>query len=135
MSSNMKKLVLALCLLTITVVAYGAVHFSVVWDHLDFRGGTTNQAQSVDMLRNRVVVGEILGRSTGTETDAVVKAYNRMTGNLVWTDETPGRQVFVQIANGTAVAVVAVPFAGNVLNIRIRAYDLMSGAVHWTNEV
>ena len=84
----MKKgiLVLVIGQLAISLTYAAVVNLNLVWNDLTFRGGEINQAQSVAFNRNRVIVGEVLGRAGGGP-DVIVRGYDAMTGNVAWEDD------------------------------------------------
>jgi outer membrane protein assembly factor BamB len=127
---NMKRGVLLLMVLSVALVANGDTVFQQRWENLVQRGGANkrNEAQSVALRHNRTVVGAILGRTESFDTDIVVRGFNTTTGNLVWSDEFPGTQVFVEAAQDYAIAVGVVGDS----QLGIRSYDLHSGAIRWT---
>jgi len=137
-SQRMRKRILVLLLLGSTVTVHGdALPIHLVWDEVAFRGGAINVAESVELHRNRAIVGEILGRPVGFNTDAVVKGFNAATGQLVWSDEIAnGERVFVGAAGSQAIAVASIPpiedGIHDGLNIVVRSYDLGPGTIRYT---
>jgi outer membrane protein assembly factor BamB len=131
----MKKWIVVLLIFGAALVASGDTLLTVAWDNLVQRGGPQkrNEATSVALHHNRAVVGAVLGRVESSETDVVIRGFNLTTGTLVWTDEFPGFDVFVEAAHDFAIAVATIPLTNNQ-NLRIRSYDLHSGATRWTTD-
>src|SRR5262245_49564462 len=111
MTKRVKSLVVLFIVGTFTsTVAYSLTVVGIIptWNDLTFRDGFRNEARSVALHRNRVSVGEILGRVASPGTDVVVKAFKAATENLVWTDEFPGSLVFVEAAKDLTIAVAGI---------------------------
>lgn len=128
------KTCLCLCLCLVFAITAPAQSLTLLWESSTFRGTSAfqNSAQSVDALRNRILVGEILESTT-----AVVKAFNRV-GHLIWTDELLGGWVQVKVVGNLAIAVVeqiTPPPNGigrNTFSLVLRAYNLRTGEPLWT---
>jgi len=140
MPKRVKRIVLQFMVVAFTTaVAYGlnVVGILPIWDDLSFRGGTQNVARSVVLHRNLAIVGEVLGRPVGDQTDVVIRGYNATTGNLVWTDEFEGMDVRVAAFADEAIAVGARPMPAPMegfQNIEMRGYDLKQGTLRWTRQ-
>src|SRR5262245_21496238 len=128
------KTCLCLCLCLVFAITAPAQSLTLLWESSTFRGTSAfqNSAQSVDALRNRILVGEILESTT-----AVVKAFNRV-GHLIWTDELLGGWVQVKVVGNLAIADVeqiTPPPNGigrNTFSLVLRAYNLRTGEPLWT---
>ena len=132
------KRVLAVCVLILFPVLLSAQSLSLLWENTTFRG-SQNTAQSVDAIRNRVVVGELLDQNVTNS--AAVKGFNATTGHLVWTDErTDGLYGWIQVKTAGDLAVAALqhlipPPAGigqATVELILRAYDVRTGDIRWT---
>src|SRR5262245_15232111 len=122
----------AVCVLTLSRLE-AQPSFSLLWENSIFRKAGTDRAQSVAVLHNRTIVGEVLGRPDSEDTDVAVKAFNSTTGHLIWTDEFPGTWIRVATSHDIAIAVASIAPAPALNNLLLRAYSLRDGTIHWTS--
>ena len=83
--------------------------------------------------------GYVSGPTVGS-TDVVVRAYDAPTGTLLWQNVwDAGRDDLPKSIAASPTAVVVVGYGGNTttypLDLIVRAYDPVSGAILWTDQV
>ena len=94
----------------------------------------------VTSLRDTVfAAGYVAGPTVGT-TDVVVRAYDAPTGTLLWQNVwDAGRDDLPKAIAASPTAVVMVGYGGNTtshpLDLIVRAYDPVSGAILWSDQV
>lgn len=113
----------------IEVHAYSAATGGTVWQDV-FNRGRDDRPQDLAANRSAVVVVGYGGNTPGHTLDFLVRAYNPLTGALLWEDQVDsgGDDQAWDVALTDTQAIVA-GSAGSALILR--AYDLSSGTLAW----